>query len=224
MLLFLRETAVVMRPVKGLDNPLVQWVLLAGCLAVTALLVLQTRSMQRMSRQVDDLLAAEREATDERQSLEAQLARERATREALSLEIARLRARLPEGEAAAGEAATLTLVPPGNRGATPPEPTVEAPDRAQIVELRLLMPDAVGDEFKDFRISARDWSTGLVRWSRAGVPLAVVEGRRAIVLYVTGEMLAPGAYELSVTPISNGTDASEPVASFEVGVRQGGPQ
>lgn len=213
-----------MRPVNGLDRPLVQWLLLAGCLGLTALLASQTRSMQSANRQIDELVAAEREATDGLQSLEAELARERAAREALSLEIGRLRARLPEAATAAGEPATLTLAPPVSRAATVPEPTVEAPDRAQIIELRLLMPDTAGDALGDFTIAARDWSTGHVRWSRADVPLVVLDGRKAVVLYVSGEMFPPGAYEVMVTPTSSGTEAPEPVASFEVAVRQGGPR
>jgi hypothetical protein len=212
-----------MRSVSGLDKPLAQRLLLAGCLALTAVLAWQTTSMQRVNRQIDDLLAAGRAATDDRHSLEAQLARERATREALSLEIGRLRVRLPEDETSPGEAATLTLPPPASRGATPPAPTVDAPDPAQLIELRLLMPDSVGDEHKIVTIAARDWSTGQVRWLRADVPLARVDGRKAVVLHVTGEMFTPGAYELLVTPASKATEAfPEPVVSFEVAVGQRG--
>jgi hypothetical protein len=106
----------------------------------------------------------------------------------------------------------------------PPEPTVEESGRAQLIELRLLMPETVGENVKTCQITARDWSTGQLRWSRTDVPVAVIDGRRAAVTYVTGEMFAPGAYELLVTPTSSDTEASEPVVSFEVGVRQGGSQ
>jgi hypothetical protein len=86
------------------------------------------------------------------------------------------------------------------------------------------MPETVGDNVTTCQIIARDWSTGQPRWSRADVPVGVIDGRRAAVTYVTGEMFAPGAYELLVTPIASDTEASPPVVSFAVGVRQGRSQ
>ncbi len=213
-----------MRPVKGLDKPLVQWFLLAACAVMTILIVLAARSVERATRQVDDLVAGQKTAAVDRQSLEEQLTRERATREALALEIARLRARQGPGTPSGSEIPTLTLAPPASRGAGPPEPTVAEPGRAQLIELRLLMPETVGDTVKTCQIIARDWSTGQPRWSRADVPVADIDGRRAAVAYVTGEMFAPGAYELLVTPTVSDTGASEPTVSFEVGVRRGGSQ
>lgn len=213
-----------MRPVKGLDKPLVQWFLLAACAVMTILLVLAARSVARATRQVDDLVAGQTTAAVDRQSLEEQLTRERATREALALEIARLRARQGPETSSGSEIPTLTLAPTASLGVGPPEPTVAEPGRAQLIELRLLMPETVGDNVKTCQIIARDWSTGQPRWSRADVPVADIDGRRAAVAYVTGEMFAPGAYELLVTPTASDTGASEPTVSFEVGVRQGGSQ
>ena len=76
---------VPMRPVRGLDRPLVQWALVAGCVASIGLLAGATIMIWRTTAQLDRLVAAQHTARTELTSLERELTRERAAREAFSL-------------------------------------------------------------------------------------------------------------------------------------------
>ena len=196
---------------------MVQWVVVAACALLTALLTLSTVSVRRTARQVDELLDAQRASRTEQDSLEAQLARARAAREAFSLELARLRAQQPPGDAAA-PTPTVTLVPPATRGALPPDPTLTAPQRDQTIELRLVLPAGVTGRYSEFQIAARDWSTGRALWSTAAGTAGTVDGRRAVIAHITGGMLKPGTYEIVVTGSSDPAMAPEPIAAYEIGV------
>ena len=208
-----------MRPVKGFEHPTVQWVVLAACVLLTALLMLSTVSVRRSARQVEELLEAQRASRTDQDSLQAQFARERAAREAFSLELARLRAQQPS-DGAAPSTPTVTLVSPGTRGALPPDPTITAPERDQTIELRLVLPAAVTGRYAEFQIVARDWSNGRSLWSTTAGTAGTADGRRAVIAHITGEMLRPRAYEVVVTGNSEPSAASEAIAVYEVGVRK----
>ena len=206
-----------MRPVKGFERPAVQWVMVAACVLLTVLLMLSTLSVRRSARQVDELLDAQRATRTEQDSLETQLARERAARESFSLELARLRAQQPADSGAATP--TVTLVPPVSRAGTPPDPIFAAPERGQAIELRLMLPAAVTGRYADFQIAGRDWSTGRSLWSTAVGTAGTIDGRRAVIAHITGEMLKPGTYEIVVTGTSDPAVAPEPIAAYELSVK-----
>lgn len=209
-----------MRTVKGLEKPIVQWTVVAGSVLLAVLLGSATLSMRARNSEIEALVESQRACRADREALEAQLARERAAREAFSLELGRLRARQGSADAAnpqspaSQEPPTLTLEPPARRGPVPPEATVAAPARAQAVQVRLILPANVTADKDRLTITARDWATGRTLWSTAQAAPGAVNGRRALIAHVTGEMLPPGSYELIVTPSA----PAEAVAVYEVTV------
>lgn len=206
-----------MRAVKGLDRPAVQWMVIAASVLLAALLAAATLSVRDRTTRIEDLLESHGACRSDLEVLEAQLSKERAAREAFSLELARVRAQQGSGDAASQDTPTLTLVPPAERGPVPPDARAAAPARAQAIQLRLVLPaDVVVDE-GGFRIAARDWATGRALWSTVRGTTGTVDGRRALIAHVTGEMLGPGSYELTVTAGAS-ADTPEPIAVYEVTV------
>jgi hypothetical protein len=206
------------RPVKGFERPLLQWMVVAGCVLLVAMLVSATLSVRRTTAQVGELLESQRVCRSEQDALHAQLAKERAAREAFSLELARVRAQQGSEDTKPAETPSLTLVPPKDRGAVPPGESLVAPERGQTIQLRLLLPPKVAVKNGAFQVAARDWSTGLAMWSTAAATTDTVDGRRAVVAHVTGEMLRPGSYEVTVTGAGSAGEAPEPIAIYEVTV------
>lgn len=206
-----------MRPINGFERPGVQWMVIAGVVVLMALLVVTTSAVWRTRGQIDELLAAQRMLRADYEKLDAQVAREQSAREAFELEAARLRARETPAEARS-VGPTLTLRPPEARGATPPEATVKAPDRAQAVQLRLVLPSTPGAAKGPFEVAARDWFTGRTLWTIT-IPKAAPTAHAELMLsaYVTGEMLAPGTYEFIVR-MRDASAAPEAVASYEVSI------
>jgi hypothetical protein len=203
-----------MRSVSGLDRPVVQWlfvglgVVLMGVAGGAAWMARQARAAGDAAR------AAEQIGRLERQQLDAQLARERATREALALELARTRA---GGAGPALLVPTLTLTPLEKRGPAPPEPTVSVQHATQIIELRLILP-APAASFSRFDVTLRDWSSGGLVWTRGGLRATPIDRRPAIAAFVTGDVFRAGAYELLVAGV--GADGRrQDVASYEVAVK-----
>jgi hypothetical protein len=207
--------------VRGFERPRVQWMVIGLSAVLTIMLVAATvrlRTFQGLLRKADQVMGTNEKV---RQTLERDLARERSAREALALELARVRsgsAATGGGGAGAGSASTLTLDPLVKRSASPPEANIDAPTADTVVELRLLLPDQARSDLKQLQITARDWSTGTVRWSLGNVRLASTGGRRTAVAYLTGEMLAPGAYEFVLAPAGEGGPQPEAVAAYELGV------
>lgn len=187
----------------------------AACVLLVAMLVSTTVSVRRTTAQAGELLESQRACRSEQDALHAQLAKERAAREAFSLELARVRAQQETGENTSEETPTLTLVPPKERGPVPPVESLSAPERAQTVQVRLLLPAKMAVKNGEFQIAARDWSTGRALWSTAAATTATVDGRRAVIAHVTGEMLGKGSYELTVTHPEMPTEA---IAVYEVTV------
>ena len=201
-----------MRGVRGLDRPGLQWGLVAGCTLLIVSVVAAAMTIKRANARMTDVEAVYQSARTQLDQMETDLARERAAREAFSHEVTRLRAASPPGT----PVPTLTLEPSTKRGATPPEETTQAVISEQVILLRLALPPKAVQDSTAYQISARDWSSGQVRWVRGG--LAPVKGERAtfIAAHVTGEMLPPGAYEFALTL------AGAEVASYELTVGVGG--
>jgi hypothetical protein len=200
-----------MRPISGFERPLIQWlfVLLSLCLMVAAG---GAAWLARRANAAADLArSAEEGARFEGQQLDAQLARERSSREALSLELTRQR----EGVADPIRVLpTLTLTPVTARGATPPEPSVTTQHATQVIELRLVLPSS-GKRYRGFDIALRDWSSGQGVWSRGGLIATTIDRQSMVATYVTGELFRRGAYELLVSG-QTPEGKKEEVASYEI--------
>jgi hypothetical protein len=207
--------------VRGFERPRVQWMVIGLCAVLTIMLMAATvrmRTLQDALRKADQVIGVNEK---QRQTLERDLARERSAREALALELARVRSGSTStagGGAGARSPSTLTLDPLVKRSGSPPEKSIDAPTPDTIVELRLLLPDKARSDLKELQITARDWSTGSVRWTIASVRLGSAVGRPAALAYLTGEMLAPRAYEFVLAPVGEGGPQPDPVAAYELGV------
>jgi hypothetical protein len=202
-----------MRSVSGLDRPVVQWffVTIAGVLIGVALL--EAVALRRARAEIASMRASDLNARLEREALHASGARERSAREALSLEVARLRS----GARGGSSVPTLTLSPLTARGSSPPEPTVEAPAN-QPIELRLVLP-ARAPRAGRYTIALRAWTGGETIWSRGGLGATSMEGRAMVTALITGDVIAPGAYEIVLTT-SPAEGKSADVAAYEVATRR----
>ena len=201
-----------MRPVSGFERPILQWlfVVLGAALAVMA--GIEAVALVRAQSVVNSLRAADLEARVDRQQLEARAAREQAARESLSLELGRVRT-----GSAAMEEPTLTLSAITVRAATPPAPTVEAPDATQMILLRLRLPRGPAPAGKRYAIALRTWSGGTVLWSRSGLAGSMLDREAMVTAPLTGDVLEPGAYEIALTDVTASTPVD--VAFYEVSVR-----
>jgi hypothetical protein len=176
------------RPISGFDRPAIQWLFAFCGVALIATCVATGVAVVRMRRTVEESRREAAQARNDRQQVEASLARERSTREALRLELGR------ERTAAAPQLPpTLTLEPV--KGRSPRGPEIAVPQTtAPVVELRLLLPPGTPDG--PFTVTTRSWSTGVVAWVRAGLSAGVADRRPAIVIPITSDVLAPGPYEI----------------------------
>ena len=184
-----------MRPVRGLDRPVVQWAFVALAIALIVLAAALAVTDRRLNGTVGDLHASLVEERTGRGQIEARLAREQSTREALALELARLRAGGSAG-ATAGSVPTLTLQPLRRRESTPPPPTMSAPPPSQTIELRLVLPARADGELAPFSFAVRDWTTGQERFTRGGLTPVATESGKAVAALVAGDVFRPGAYEV----------------------------
>jgi hypothetical protein len=203
-----------MRSISGFERPVVQW-LFAG---LSVLLIAVVGGAAWVARRANAEAAAARSMEEggrlERQHLDAQLARERSAREALTLELSRAREGIVEP---ARMMPTLTLEPLRMRGATPPEPTVATQHATQVIELRLRLPP-MRAPITRFDITLRNWSSGDLVWSRGGLTSSTLDRRAMVAVFVTGDVFRPGAYELllsGTTPEGQKAD----VAAYEVAFR-----
>ena len=206
-----------MRPVSGFERPALQWlfVILGGVLIVVA--VTEAVALRRVRSEVAVLRASDLNGRIEREQLQRREAYERSGREALALEVARLRGRTQPD----ASSPTLTLPPLTRRGPAPPVPTVETIPENQPVRLRLLLPAGRKATPANYAIVVRAWSGGETIWSRGGLRASTTDGRQMVAAFVTGDVFAPGAYEIALTTVSpdgKGTD----VAAYEVAIAQPG--
>ena len=204
-----------MRPVRGFERPALQWAFVALGVALIAVAAGAAWVARRANAGAEALRAEREGAVIERQRLDAQLARERSTREALTLELARQRAGADEPLRVMP---ALTLSPTESRGPKPPSPTVTAQHATQIVELRLLLPARARAQYARFEVVWRDWSGGDVLWSRGGLTASAVDRQPAVTAFVTGDLLRAGSYELLLSGVTV-DGRKEEVASYEIGIK-----
>lgn len=200
-----------MRPISGFERPLIQWLFVALSIVLIATVGGAAWVARRANAAADLARAAEQNGRFERQQLDAQLARERSSREALSLQLTRQR---ESGAEPTGVMPTLTLTPLTVRGATPPEPSVTAQHATQVIELRLVLPSSAR-RYTAFDIALRDWSTGHDVWSRGGLIATTIDRQSMVTTYVTGELFRPGAHELLLSA-QTPQGKREEVASYEI--------
>jgi hypothetical protein len=198
------------RPISGFERPLVQWLFVGLSVILIAAAGGGAWAARRASVAADAALAAQLRGEHERQQLDAQLARERSSREALALELARQR---ESGAEPIRVMPTLTLTPLTKRGATPPEPTVTVQHATQLIELRLILP-ATDKKYTRFEVALRDWSTGDAVWSRGALTASNIDRQAMVTTFVTGDVFRAGAYELLLSGVTDGK--KEEVASYEI--------
>lgn len=203
-----------MRPVSGFERPVLQWLFVAIGAALIVTAVAEAIELRRLRGEIAALQTTTVNGRLEREALQKREARERSAREALSLEIGRLR----NGVSAGTAPPTLTLSPLARRGATPPAPTVDTLGRTQVLQIRLLLPPkAVGGA--SYTITVRTWSSGDTIWSRGGLQSAIVDGQAMVTALVTGDVFAAGPYEVSLTKVLPDRTIAD-VASYEIGIRE----
>lgn len=206
-----------MRPVSGFDRPIVQWLYVALGVVLTVVAAGEALGLRRARAAIESLRAAHLESRVQQEQLQNRLAREQATREALALELTRVRASKGSArpEALAGPP-TLTLTPLTTRGAQPPEPTVAPPAAAQPIQLRLVLPRGRGTASARYDIAVRTWSAGETVWRRSGIAGSTVDGQPMVTTFVTGDVFTTGAYEVLLTSAG---EKPVDVAAYEFGVR-----
>lgn len=201
-----------MRQVSGFERPIVQWLFVASGIILIAVAAGEALALRRARAEVESVRAADLSSRIEGDRLRGQLTREQAARESFSLELARQRA-----AGASTALPTLTLSPLTHRDAQPPDPTVVKPADTQLIQLRLVLPSSAKSDAPRYRIGMRTWSGGDAVWSRSGLPMSTIESRRMVTAFITGDVLAPGAYEITLA--TDAGDKSAEVAVYEVGVR-----
>lgn len=206
-----------MRSVSGFERPLVQWMFVALGALLVVVAAAEAIGLRRLSAEIRVMRAADLNARLEQDRVEATAARERSAREALSLEVSRLRGGTPSG----ASQPTLTLSPLARHGATPPDPTVERPPDHQSIQLRLLLPRGVATSAAAHTVVIRSWSGGDTLWSRSGLHATTVDGQAMVTAFITGDVLAPGAYEIALTAVSADNKTAD-VAAYEIAVRPAG--
>jgi hypothetical protein len=158
------------------------------------------------------LRAAELNTRAELDHVRAEAARERAAREAFSLQLAREH----RGRAAPAQP-TLTLSPLLKRGAQPPDATVGKPADEQLIQLRLLLSRGNQPAAARYTIVIRTWSGGDTVWSRSGLSITTIDNKPMVATFITGDVFAPGAYEIALTRAA--AEKVFDVASYEVAIR-----
>jgi hypothetical protein len=202
-----------MRPVRGFDRAIVQWTFVALAVVLIVLAAALAVAVRGLNVTVGEMHAARIEERAARDQLEARLARERSTREALALELGRLRAGQANASAGASGIPTLTLRPLRAREATPPPPTMSAPAASQIIELRLVLPPGADAKLAPFSLTVRDWTTGQDRLTRGGLGVVAFEGGSAVAAFVTGDIFPSGAHEVILRT------AQAETATYEITVK-----
>lgn len=196
-----------MRSLPGFDRAAVQWAFTAASIVLVGVTILVTLEVRRRSDDVRMLTKELEGARAEISRLEGQLVRERSTREALALELGRRR-----DPSTSATPPSLTLYPESRRTGQPPAASLAAPGPDGLIQLRLVLPAAVRVEATaPLDLALRDWSSGKVMWTRGNLRPDLVEHRSAVSAYVSGDLLASGAYELVLR-----NAAGDAIASYEL--------
>ncbi|HEX6976715.1 MAG TPA: hypothetical protein VF147_20045 [Vicinamibacterales bacterium] len=197
---------------SGLDRPALQWTFVAIGVLLIAIAAAEAVAIRHARQQMEAVRAAEMNARLDRQQSGIQLTHERSTREALALEVARLRG---SAGAANAEPPTLTLSPLVKRGAVPPEASVEEPPPHLPIQLRLLVPREMPAGVDRVVVAVRGWSTGRTIWLRGGLAPGTLDGRPTVSALVTGDVFRAGAYEIVVSADSQASPPLD-IAAYEV--------
>jgi hypothetical protein len=201
-----------MRPVSGFERPVVQWSFVALGVVLVAVAAGEAVGLRRARAQIESLRAADLNDRVEQEQLERRLTREQATREALTLELARART----GASTPAAPPTLTLTPLTHRGVQPPDASVSQPTPAEAIQLRLVLPSARATPTARYSITVRTWSGGETIWQRTGLASTTVDGKPMIAAFITGDVLTAGAYEVI---LNTAGDRAVEIATYEIGVR-----
>jgi hypothetical protein len=202
----------LMRPVSGFERPTVQWLFIVFGVVLIAVAATEAVALRRARSDLASLRADELNTRVELDHVRAEAARERAAREAFSLQLAREH----RGSAAPAQP-TLTLSPLLKRGAQPPDATVDRPADEQSIQLRLLLPDRNEPAGARYTILIRTWSGGATVWSRSGLSIGTIDNKRMVATFITGDVFAPGAYEIALTRAA--AEKVFDVASYDVAIR-----
>jgi hypothetical protein len=189
--------------IRGVENPLLQWLLVALCLVIVGLAALLVRRDREIERGVRAMAQDLRAASSRQAALEREVARERSAREAFEIGLGKERA-----------ANTLPGIPlePGLDTAGKPRQQLRIPPDAARVQLVLPIG---GKRFERYRAAIRPWTGGDELWVHALVR-ANVDPRRLFVA-VPIEVLAPGAYSLLLSGVRpDGSRDDFAVFTFEV--------
>jgi hypothetical protein len=207
-----------MRAVRGFERPVLQWVFLVLAVMLIVVAAGEAVGLRRARATIAELRAADLNSRMERQQLETRLAREQAARESFALELGRVRGSV---STTAASEPTLTLSPIATRRPTPPDATVAVPAPAQSILLRLLVPSSRARSTDRYIVDVRTWSKGEVVWSRSNLRSSTIDGKTAVTARLTGDVFAPGAYEIRLT---NTPDDGPPadVAFYEVSIGEAG--
>lgn len=202
-----------MRPVPGFERPGLQWAFAGLGLLLVVMAAAEAAELRLSHATIESLRAAALDARVERDRLERRVAREQSARESFALETARLRGTL----AAGAPEPTLTLSPAPLSHPAPPEPSVAPLAPGQVVLLRLVLAGRKPAGTARYEIALRGWSGGGVVWSRSGLGAVAVDGKWAVLARLTGDVLAPGAYELVLKEMAP-DGSSVDVGAYEVAV------
>jgi hypothetical protein len=203
-----------MRPVSGFERPWMQWGFVMLGVVLIGVAAAEAVALRRLRGDIAQARASEMSAQAAREETQIKLTQERAARQALSFDVERLRG----GDRAGRSTPTLTLAPVAKRGAAPPEPTVDVIPDGESIQLRLLLPAAAAAAAARYSVNVRSWSGGETVWSRNGLRASTVDAHRMVTAFVTGDVFAPGAYEVALTAPAADATRTE-IASYEVAVR-----
>ncbi len=207
-----------MKAVHGLERPGLQWLFVTLGVLLVVIVAGEAVALRRLHATLEGLRAADLNGRLDRERLERRVAQEQSARESFALDAARQRG----AATTTAPEPTLTLAPVTLRRSTPPEPTVAAPPPAQSIQLRLVIAGRRADPSRLYAASMRSWSGGEVRWFRGGLRAADVDGRPTVVARLTGDVLAPGPYEVLLTDVS-APNAPIEAAAYEVSVGKAPP-
>ncbi|HEX5475691.1 MAG TPA: hypothetical protein VFX12_13610 [Vicinamibacterales bacterium] len=196
-----------MRGVSGFDRPAVQWTFVAVGIGLIAVAVWAGVALRRGQRTIQAMRAEVLQAQVDRDQIDAALQRERATREALRLQLGRERTAVEDLATP-----TLTLSPVARPSPNGPELTVP-PTSAPVVDLRLLLPPHAPQG--TFTVRLRSWTGGDVLWLRAGLRQGTADNRPAVIAPLATDVFVPGTYEIRLT---TGGATPTDVAVYEVAI------
>ena len=93
---------------------------------------------------------------------------------------------------------------------------VARPADNQAIQLRLVLPAGTEPPAARYTIVVRTWTGGETVWSRGGLSMSTVDNKRMVTAFITGDVFAPGAYEIALTRKAG--EIAGDVASYEVGI------